>query len=317
MLWHLYRVARLPKMLGLWIRDYLQLLSLLGINPDQVKNFDVLERVIEAAEWIRSSGFNVHELQALRHKSSNRYVSLTDPEANVRALCEELSAAMSVALVLESDLTAIDGVSPLLAADLFDDLVNSGFISKTNAADRHGILTETFQPGAQGFTLQPLTAPFDAAATEGPVIAALAAHDPKQIILGRLGAFFDMDPLMVGSVIEVAAFSLNDAHLLGWLTTPIPDAAPIPQGLSVFLAAVRAYQLLLREVTLEPAEVPHMTAHPAYYNIDNAGNLSFDNVRRSGPIRSDGRFPCEPRRAARLCSMAAIAPIRLPRSLPL
>ena len=277
----LYRATRLPKLLGLPMRDYLELLALLGINdPGLVRDFATLERVIDAADWVRESGFTVQELRALRRKRGTEYVRLADPEPDIRQLTDDLAAALAANVILEGAFTALDGVTPPQSSALFDDLVANGIIAKASPADRQGRLTDLFRPDTAGFTLQPLRAPFDSAAAEQRVIAALRPRDPKQIALDRLGAFLNMDPAMVRVLIAAAGFSLDDALLLQTLSTRIAPARPIPQLLALFLENLRAYQLLLRETPLEPDEITHITAQPAAYNIDNLGNLSVANVQR-------------------------------------
>src|SRR5262249_13317239 len=96
----------------------------------------------------------------------------------------------------------------------------------------------------------------------------------------RLGAFLGSDPVLVSRLIEAAGHSLGDTGLFGLLTTPIPAGNPVPQMLAVFLAELRAYQLLLGRVHLEPEEIAHATVNPQCYNLDSIGNLSLVNVRR-------------------------------------
>src|SRR5262249_23454146 len=193
----LYRLSRLPKMLGLWMRDFLQLVDLLELNNlDQLKNFAVLEQLFKAVEWLKGSGFNVFELQALCCKQSNPFVSLSDPEANIRLLPEELAASLAANVILDSELTAIEGVTPPQAAALFDALVPKAYLAKASPHDRQGRLTDKFAPEAPGFTLS-LAPPFDQPAQAQRVIAVLLPHDPKQMVLNRLGAFLGSDPVLV------------------------------------------------------------------------------------------------------------------------
>ena len=160
--------------------------------------------MIDAADWVRESGFTVQELRALRRKRGNEYVRLTDSEPDIRQLADDLAASLAANIILEAAFTALDGVTAAQSAALFDDLVANGFIGKAAPADRQGRLTDLFRPDAPGFTLQPLRPPFDVAAAEQRVIAVLRPRDPKQIVLDRLGAFLSLDPAMVRALERLA-----------------------------------------------------------------------------------------------------------------
>jgi hypothetical protein len=283
----LYRASRLPKLLGMWLRDVIELVRLLGFNDiEQVNTFANLKQLFDAADWLRTTGFNVHELRALRSKTSNEFVSLSDPEVNVRLMCEDLARAIGQNVVLDTSLVTPGAVSENEARRLFDDLVANQFIVKADAADRQGRLTNLFRPDAPNFNLQPLRSPFDAAAEERRIIEVLRHYDPNQIVLNRLAQFFDASPVEVSAMIRATSYSLDDVTLFDLLTTRIADHAFVPSGLADFLAALRAFKLLLGHVDLQTAEIEHIIAQPLRYNLgdaanpDTISNLSLANVQR-------------------------------------
>src|SRR5690606_9482331 len=202
----LYRLSRLPRVLGLAIADFFDLLDLLGIAPDRITDFDALDRVIDTARWHREARWRVQELAYMVTGRAPAGIEPGYGETDVRLWLEDLAAAS--VRIAPTDFAELDGVSEEQSIAVYRRLVEAQPpLIVVDDGGARGRLTADFAPDAPGFTLGPLVPPFDAAeeaAREREIIALLTRRreEQKGVVLEKLARFFDREPAVVASLLS-------------------------------------------------------------------------------------------------------------------
>ena len=120
----MYRLARIPKLLGLNIEEFTRLLVLMGIPT--VNSIEDLVNLSDRAVWMRRTGINVYELDFLSNDvQSDRVGSYT--ETDIRNLASELNRQSNDFLATGESFVA-DEINQFQSNQIFTFLTQEGFI---------------------------------------------------------------------------------------------------------------------------------------------------------------------------------------------
>ncbi|MEI2690484.1 MAG: LamG-like jellyroll fold domain-containing protein [Anaerolineae bacterium] len=139
---NLYRLARLPGLLGLSVAEFERLLGLMQLP--RVASLDALMAVSERAEWMRRTGIDVFELDFLAHDRASARVAFPYSDASIRDLADSLRR-QSGELLARPNTFVTSEVGELASAGLFRLMQpdNLGIV------DSRGAVRPDYEPPAE------------------------------------------------------------------------------------------------------------------------------------------------------------------------
>lgn len=268
---HLYRTAKLFKALGISLEEFYILLDLLGITG--YDNFENLEIIIDTVDWLKQYNFSAHELQYMISGELNDYVEAGYTDEDVRLLTEECD--LSDTYISAADFLAIEGLTEEQAAALYEELVNNGFIEDSQEG---GKLLPAYTPEDESFTLS-LTGEYGSEDIQDQVITILNQFDQKQVIMEKLGVFFDQSPSLVGKIMEFASQSLDDPDFVALMAAPLQEEEEIPEEISTFLRALHNRAFITDKLGLDQKELELLLETPGYFAVSDPANLVLADIQ--------------------------------------
>ncbi|GLH79783.1 hypothetical protein SSBR45G_46920 [Bradyrhizobium sp. SSBR45G] len=200
----LYQVARLPRLLGLQVPQFLTLLGLMyspSTDPmlpaaaSVTFDLNTLGAIADAAAWLKAQPFTIYELQWSLTNRTGPYFRAPDPTSGLGAYVDSLATQSQTTRVQPASL-ALGTVTPDQATAAFNALVTAKVLSSIGLIVKH----------APGFTDVSPGLPLGAAALTTPDITAADAATALALLTSNH---------------VLVAVTAADGTALGYLAAPV------------------------------------------------------------------------------------------------
>jgi len=285
---YLFRIGRLPRIVGVTVRELLLFLAGRGVAMTQaainahLQDFDAFEESLELLAWAKDADWSIDTLDYLLTNQPNEFVDPGFHADDVRTLLEELS---SNPLLQETAFMALAGVTEAQSQALFAEIVTQGFVARAQPDDAFGRLTVAFTPDIANFTLG-LNPPYNDPVEEARVISLLRQyHNPsmpeaarRQRILDGLASFFSVAPELVAALIDFTDEPLTTARI-AILNTTVNSAEAEYANIVRFLRKLHTRVFAAGRLELRFDEIAGVAANAASFGLGVLDTLPFTAVR--------------------------------------
>ena len=281
----LYRHARLPKLLGLKVSDYLLLLTLLGKESHKALSIADAVQLFETAEWLKKSKFNVYELDYIINGNESPYISKQFTDEKINQLLASLQALMKAEYINEKTFVSPeDNIDEALSKEIYKGFASWGFISEagivlvkktTPQSFRHRYKTQYGQIFANVSEAQ-------AEFAVNKLFSQRAAQEDK--LAGQLAVFYGAKAELMPVLMRIGE-ALLSGYTESWVKTFADNArdlkpdAPAPDIIKKYMLIIGKYLLLSKKLKLKTSDIEGVYSCSFNYNIDNFGSLTLENVK--------------------------------------
>jgi hypothetical protein len=271
---HLYRTSKLFKALGISLEEFYIILDILGIST--YTDFKDLKMIIDTVDWLNEYDLGAYDIQYMITGEINDYVDAGYTDEDVRLLTEDCD--LSDTFITSSDFLAIEGITEEQASQLYEALTDRGFIEDS---DDGGKLLPAYTPDKESFTLSltDLTNDFGIEDLEDQVITIINQFDSKQVVMEKLGVFFDVSPSILEKIKEFASKSLDDPDFIQLISTPMDEEDEIPDEISEFLRGIHNRKFIADKFELDEDDLAAVLEKPECFSVGNCINLSFKDLK--------------------------------------
>jgi len=258
---NLYRLARIPGLLGLGVSDFLRLLDMLGIT--RIDRLDDFRQVNDRAVWLQQTGLSVAQLDFLANDRQSKLVSVAYNDAALRDLATSLTTQSKDFLITASTFVS-NQISQSQALALFTWLGIAGLIDTTGAVTarytKPGDLDALAnQPNWNATQLNQVRSEIDTRLTAAQIGLNQAVLTGLSGLLGANSDLTRVATTHLAPEMDIVTFFNK--------MLSIQDTLPIPADIAAYLYRLNKVLYLANQFNLSAEAVGALLDYPANFGV--------------------------------------------------